>query len=82
MADIYWLYFTLGAGLAFGIYEFINIKAGHRERTYTYWIRVILGIEGKKAYAVWTSGLFAAGLIGFIIWFIPHIIFGWWGGAG
>lgn len=83
-AFTYWTIITLALAvvlIAFGIYEFIAIRSGRREHTYTVWIRYQLGIEPPREHRLWASGIFAMILTIFTGWFVPHIVLGWWGGA-
>lgn len=77
----FWTYFVIIMFAGFGIWESAAIVGGHREWTFTYKIRTWLGIEGAKPYARVTSVIFAVAMIVFTGWFVPHIVWGWWGGA-
>lgn len=77
----FWTWFTILVPLAFGVWETAAIVGGHREWTFTYKIRTWLGIEHPKPWRIPASIAFAVGMIVFTVWFVPHIVFGWWGGA-
>lgn len=79
----YWSWFMVafvGLLVAFGVWETGAIVSGHREWTFTYKIRTWLGIEQKKP-VIWAVVVFTLTLVGFVVWFVPHIVLGWWGGA-
>lgn len=61
---------------AFGVAEGLALAERHEEWTYSAWIRRVLGISPSKWYRRWTSAAFAAVLIGFVAWFVPHIVLG------
>jgi hypothetical protein len=77
----FWPWYLAAVTIGFGLWETSAIITGHREWTLTYKIRTWLGIETGEPRRVWTSIVFAVAIIGFNVWFIPHIIFGWWGGC-
>lgn len=77
----FWSLYLIAVTIGFAVWETAAIVTGHRDRTLTYKIRVWLGIETKRPHRLWASIAFTVGLIGFNVWFIPHIIFGWWGGC-
>lgn len=80
----YWLLIVIGLGMllaAFGVREYIAIKSHRRSDTFTVWIRRALGIEPPRDHRLWASAIFAFTLITFTTWFVPHIVFGWWGGC-
>lgn len=81
---LYWSLIVAGlVGLlaAFGVREYIAIKGHRRADTFTVWIRRSLGIEPPRDHRLWASAVFAFVLITFTVWFVPHIVFGWWGGC-
>lgn len=78
----YWAIFLALVTLGFGVWEGGAIATGHRDRTLTFWLRKHLGIEGHPAPAKLPSSLiFTLVMISFNVWFVPHIVLGWWGGA-
>jgi len=78
--DLYWTIWIQLVILSFAIYEAVQIMSGQRKRTLTAWIRTFLGIEQKRSTAVFAGIMFTLGMLAFTIWFIPHIVWGWWGG--
>lgn len=52
-----------------------------RRLTLTYWIRKRFGIEDNKPGYLWAEWGFAVGVLVLTLWLIPHIVWGWWGGA-
>ncbi len=82
MSDFdFWTWFVILTGGGFAFWETAAIVGGHREWTFTYRIRTWLGIEHPKPWRVPASIAFAVAMVGFTVWFVPHIVFGWWGGA-
>jgi hypothetical protein len=77
----FWTWFTIATFGGFGLWEFAAIAKGRRDWTFTYKIRQWLGIEPVRPWRVPASIAFALAMIVFTGWFIPHIVFGWWGGA-
>lgn len=76
---LFWMIFTLCLSiplLVFGVGEGVAIATGRQ--TYSNWIRAKLGIEPKTNQRIWASSIFAGILLGFDIWFIPHIVYSIW----
>jgi len=85
MVDVpfdYWAIFLGLVTFGFGLWEGGAIVTGHRERTLTYWLRIKIGVEGDpNATKKPGSLIFVFSMIAFTVWFVPHIVLGWWGGS-
>lgn len=71
-----WLAMTIAAGgwlAAFGVFEGVALAERRTDRTYSVWIRRALGITPPRWYRRLAATTFAAVLIGFVAWFVPHI---------
>lgn len=77
----FWPWFLAAIVAGFTLWETSAIVQDRREWTLTFKIRTWLGIETNRPHRVWASIAFVIALIGFNVWFIPHIVFGWWGGC-
>jgi hypothetical protein len=74
--------FALGLAL-FAVFEGLALRQGKVRRTYTYAIRRWLGIEPPRRRRRLAGAVFAAVLVLFPVWFVPHILWfptaTWWG---
>lgn len=78
----FWGWFLGAIAVIFGGVEGWAIFRNRRDQTLTYWLRVKIGVEGHaKPTSLTSSFVFILAMVGFTIWFVPHIAFGWWGGA-
>lgn len=78
----FWTYFTIIVFGGFALWESAAIWIkGRREWTFTYKIRQWLGIYPVRPWKAPASIAFALCSIAFGVWFIPHIVLGWWGGS-
>ncbi len=77
-----WLAWAVGVLSSFGVMETVALRNRRGYDTLTATTRRVLGIYPVRPLRRVTIPLFAATLLVFIGWFIPHIIAGWWGGNG
>jgi hypothetical protein len=78
----FWGWFLGACFGIFGLVEGWAIVRGRRDQTLTYWLRAKLMIEGNaKPTSLPSSLIFTFAMIGFAVWFTPHVVLGWWGGA-
>lgn len=78
----FWGWFLGVVFVTFGGVEGWAIVRGRRDQTLTFWLRAKLMIEGNaKPTSLPSSLIFTFAMIGFAVWFTPHIVLGWWGGA-
>lgn len=74
--------FVLGL-ILFAVFEAFALAEHRVQRTYTYAIRRWLGIDPPRRGRRVAAALFAAVLVLFPMWFVPHIIWfptaTWWG---
>lgn len=72
--NVLWALFVIVPLLAFGIFEFLG-RHGHTLSSY---VRRWLGISPPKPYRRRASLAFVVVLVGFDVWFIPHIVWSVW----
>lgn len=77
-----WALFLTVTAAAFGAMETIAIVNKRRGDTLTATTRRWLGVDPVNARRRVGIPLFAAALLIFTSWFLPHIVAGWWGGGG
>lgn len=77
----YWSWYTAAVGIGFAVWETAAIMLGKRQWTFTYKIRQWLGIDPVRPWRLPASIAFSMAMVGFTVWFIPHIVLGWWGGS-
>jgi len=71
---LFWALFTLIPLAVFGVAEWI----GRRGNTFSETIRRWLGVDRHPWYTRWAAWAFASVLIGFVGWFVPHILLSIW----
>lgn len=77
IVENYWAAFLALAAAGFAIWEGVALAARRTDRTLSYKIREWLGIDPQRPHRVAASVVFVLLLVGFVAWFIPHIVFGW-----
>lgn len=65
--------------VAFGVFEGIAIANPKPGDTFSETLRRWLGVypKAKRRWVLMPS--FGVVLVGFVVWFVPHVIFGIWG---
>ena len=77
-----WATWLIGVIASFGVLEGIALANRKGYDTLTANLRRWCGIFPVRPWRRVTIPVFAATLIVFVGWFVPHIVAGWWGGSG
>lgn len=75
--DSAWIALLAAAAGVFAVLETIALANRHEGDTLSEAIRRWLGVTPSRAGRRVSVGLFVAGLLGFVAWFVPHIVAGW-----
>ena len=72
--SLFWAVFTIVPLVVFGIFEYL----GRHNHTYSETIRRWLGVDPPNKRRRWAQVAFVVVLVGFDVWFIPHILLSIW----
>lgn len=73
----YWPVFLAAAAVAFVVPEVIALVDPGRGGTLSEWTRRALGVQPAAPRRRWAAAGFAGGLLLFVAWFVPHILWDW-----
>lgn len=76
---LFWVLFTTVALAVFGVGEGLALAGRRSGHTYSENIRHWLGVDRHPWYTRWAAWVFASVLVGFVVWFVPHILLTIWG---
>ena len=75
-----WTIWVLAVALSFAALETLGLLTSGDGDTLSEWTRLVLGIDPVQPWRIAGSVGFAAVLLAFTAWYLPHIVFrwGWW----
>lgn len=75
-----WTVWVLVVALSFAALETAGLLTSGDGDTLSEWTRAVLGIDPVRPWRIAGTIGFAVALLGFVAWYLPHILFrfGWW----